>query len=393
MAIKWKRTRYPGVRFREHSKRKHGIMPDKYFAIRYQHNGKRKEEGLGWATGGWTAAKAFNLLSELKASAKTGAGPKRLAEKRRLADEERKQKELVLRRKKRADITFDELFSQYKSSVESRLANWYNYQYRYDVHIKPIFGDLPARNITIDKLKNFKIQLQEKGLALATVRHILGVMRQTFNWGADAEVFTGKSPFSGGEGKQLIPKMSKLNNSRKRVLSNEEEPLLMAELSKRSPDAHDMALVSIYSGLRYMEIAQLRWLDIDFSQDQITVIGKGNKERTVPMHKIVREVLLHRCPYVAPSNLVFPNAKGNVQKKISNTYPKAVEALGLNNGIDDRRYFVTFHTLRHTYATRLAELGTPLTVLRDLLGHRDLEMVSRYAKSTMEQAAARVARL
>ncbi|HHL43957.1 MAG TPA: site-specific integrase, partial [Hellea balneolensis] len=72
------------------------------------------------------------------------------------------------------------------------------------------------------------------------------------------------------------------------------------------------------------------------------------------------------------------------------SYADTVKELRLNDNIEDRRYRITFHTLRHTYATRLAEAGCPLTVLRDLLGHRDLIMVSRYAKSTLEQAAARV---
>ncbi len=54
MGTKWNSTKYPGVRYREHKSRKHGIRPDQYFAIRYQKDGKRKEEGVGWASEGWT---------------------------------------------------------------------------------------------------------------------------------------------------------------------------------------------------------------------------------------------------------------------------------------------------------------------------------------------------
>ena len=66
MAAKWKKTKYPGVRYYEHATRKHGIRKDRYYAIRYQKEGKRKEEGLGWASKGWTAEEANVELSELK---------------------------------------------------------------------------------------------------------------------------------------------------------------------------------------------------------------------------------------------------------------------------------------------------------------------------------------
>jgi len=58
MATKYFKTKYPGVRHRLHPTRKNGIKPDMYFAIYYYVNGKRKDEGLGWASKGWTAEKA-----------------------------------------------------------------------------------------------------------------------------------------------------------------------------------------------------------------------------------------------------------------------------------------------------------------------------------------------
>lgn len=45
--MKWGKTPFPGVRFRTHATRKHGVKPDQYFLIRYKLNGKDREEGLG----------------------------------------------------------------------------------------------------------------------------------------------------------------------------------------------------------------------------------------------------------------------------------------------------------------------------------------------------------
>jgi hypothetical protein len=50
MGRKWQKTRFKGVRFYEHDFRKHGVKKDRYLAIRYQKDGKRVEEGIGWTS-------------------------------------------------------------------------------------------------------------------------------------------------------------------------------------------------------------------------------------------------------------------------------------------------------------------------------------------------------
>ena len=75
MAHKRIKTKYPGVRYRDHHTQKHGVGPDKYFVIRYKASGTRKEEGLGWAFGGWNAEKAAQEFSRLKRAARLGEAP------------------------------------------------------------------------------------------------------------------------------------------------------------------------------------------------------------------------------------------------------------------------------------------------------------------------------
>lgn len=71
---------YPGVRYTEHATRKHGKKPDRYFSIRYSINKIKTEQGIGWASEGWTEKKAFDLACQLKQNAKTGTGPVTIAE-------------------------------------------------------------------------------------------------------------------------------------------------------------------------------------------------------------------------------------------------------------------------------------------------------------------------
>ncbi len=79
----WNSTNFKGVRYRKHATRKHGVKFDQYFSIRFQVDGKPIEQGVGWASEGMSAAKAYDLLNELKEAAKTGSAPATLKERRR----------------------------------------------------------------------------------------------------------------------------------------------------------------------------------------------------------------------------------------------------------------------------------------------------------------------
>src|SRR5271157_4300701 len=99
---KWKKTKYPGVRFREHETRKHGVSKDRYFVIRYQRDGRRNEEGVGWASEGWSAEKAANELAELKKAHMLGTrAPTRLSEKRQVEKEKQDEKRLAKEQQER----------------------------------------------------------------------------------------------------------------------------------------------------------------------------------------------------------------------------------------------------------------------------------------------------
>jgi integrase len=347
-------------------------MPDRYFALRFQFEGKRKEEGLGWASEGWTERKAVLQLEELKESAKKGTGPIRLSEKREQATEERKAKEQKKKLEQKMNKTFGVIFSAYLDWAKENKKHWSNDQYRYENHLKELLGDVRLKDINSFKLEQVKSKLSKKGLAPATVKHCLVIVRQVFNkailWGK----WDGNNPIKG-------VKLPKLDNQKLRVLSAQEESLLLPALKEKSSNVHDLAVMSLYAGLRFSEIVSLRWQDIDFNNLKLSVAGKGGKRRTVPINSTVHALLENRKKdEQSDTDLIFADRKGGIPPKISHSYFRVVDELKLNEG-REKAYQLDFHSLRHTYATRLATAGTPLNVLRDLLGHTDLQMVSRYS--------------
>ena len=93
------RTGVPGVLFRDHKTRKHGVKKDRYFVIYYRFNGKNHQEAVGWASDGWSAKKARDVLAELKRNQRRGEPPFTLREREELIKQkevERAQEEMTV---------------------------------------------------------------------------------------------------------------------------------------------------------------------------------------------------------------------------------------------------------------------------------------------------------
>jgi integrase len=190
------------------------------------------------------------------------------------------------------------------------------------------------------------------------------------------KLFSGPNPIKN-------VKMPIVRNQRERFLSFDEANLLLAELEKRDRDAHDMALISLQCGLRFGEIAALTGRDINFKGGTISIYDSKSGSRMAYMTDAVRDCLSRRMPE-EPGSSLFTNSDGNRYKKAPECYRDVANRL-FNVGIKEQRHRVSFHTLRHTFASLLALQGASLVVLRDLLGHKSLQMVSRYAHLSSDE--------
>lgn len=377
MAYQWLKTSYPGVRYREHKSRKHNNKPDRYFTIHYKLEGKQKEEGLGWASEGWTAEKANITRAELRKAQTTGEGAASLEEKRLLAEQARR--EAAERRAIEAKqlITFGQLWQKYSEWMSKASAEGDRLRYR--KHLKRRFANKPLSEISPFDLERMKSELLKKGLAPATVKHCLVQVRQVINKGIAWGLWNGENPVR-------KVKLPRLNNKRERFLTVEEAGRLLAALTEISPLQHDIALLSLHTGMRAGEMFALKWSHLDFRQNMIHIADpKGGKARKAFMTSTVRAMLQERLPdRKGPEHPVF-HTRGNPIKKLSRTFERVVDRLGFNKGITDRRQRVCFHSCRHTFASWLAIQGTPILTIKELLGHSSLEMTERYAHLMPDQ--------
>jgi site-specific recombinase XerD len=216
--------------------------------------------------------------------------------------------------------------------------------------------------LTNEHVRAFLLHLtQERKLAFSTFNQALNAARFFF-----LEVL--KRPFV-GEGLRYQKPPRRLP-----VVMNDEEVsrLLAAAVSLR-----DRALLetAYATGMRVSEVTRLLITDLDSGRMAIRVDqGKGRKDRYVMLSPSLLETLRAYWRESKPKGFLFPGVGGNKPLCIS-AAQKAFDRARLQAGIKKP---VSFHTLRHSFATHLIESGTSVRTIQALLGHRSLQTTERY---------------
>ncbi len=381
------KTNFPGVRYREHPTRKHGVQRDRYFSIRYRLDSKAVEEGVGWASEGYTPTDVYELLAELKRNHKTGTGHRTLAEKRELAEQDRQAAELAKQEAERLEMieaqankTFADLFEAYFESCQtSKGANSLRTErYLFAKFISPAIGQRTLKALAPLDLERIKSGIIKAGKSPRTSEYALAVVRQVINFAKRNRLFDGASPIE-------HVKPPRFDNRRLRFLTRDEAEALLTELKRMSLEVHDQALLSLHTGARAGEVLNLTWQDVDLDRNTLTLRDTKNAKTRMAFLNTRSAAMLaaRRGDKFQPTQHVFQGRDGRASS-ISRTFDRAVEHLGLNQGITDRRWRVCFHTLRHTAASWMVEAGVSLYAVKEVLGHSDFRMTARYAHLNSE---------
>lgn len=209
--------------------------------------------------------------------------------------------------------------------------------------------------------------LSEKDMSKRSEARILSALRSFFNW----LVMEGEREDNPCDGIES-PKIGRYLPA---VLSVEEVAAIMESVDTGTDAGlRDRAILEVLygCGLRVSEASSLRISNIFFEEEYISVIGKGDKQRIVPLGEVAADALkawlaARWTPEAEFSDIVFLNKKGRPLSRVSifNLVKKQALAAGVTREISP-------HTFRHSFATHLIENGADLRAVQEMLGHESI---------------------
>jgi site-specific recombinase XerD len=262
-------------------------------------------------------------------------------------------------------ITVEQLLERYnRDRMKAKAKNTIERDVTLRKHIEAYFGQFTLSQVAPEMIMDYRQVRYSKDKAIATVNRELAYLRNAFNVAIRHYRWCAYNPVA-----QV--KFDRENNQRDRWLTPEDAERLLTNLKGRYREIVEFAL---HTGLRKSELLNLSYAGVDLTRRVIVVKGKGGKIRTIPLNDVAYGILTERRKVRhIHGKLVFADRNGNpIQKTLlKNTFKKALKL----SGIED----FTFHDLRHTFATRLAQAGIDLYTISRLLGHNDISTTQRYA--------------
>ena len=160
------------------------------------------------------------------------------------------------------------------------------------------------------------------------------------------------------------------------VLDPDEAKALVEVPTDAPLGLRDRALLELFysSGLRLSELCALRWRDLDLAEGLVTVLGKGRKQRTVPVGSHACRALAewHKDTGGAADAPVFPGRNGPITQR---AVQLRLRQLAQRQGLFKR---VHPHLLRHSFASHVLESSGDLRAVQELLGHADIATTQIY---------------
>ena len=384
MKSKWVSTKLKGVLYYEHPTRKHGVKKDHYLAIRYQIKGNRIEEGIGWTSERdpeddqfWTEAKAALALERLRGAAKHGKteAPTRITEKREI-EKQRKEAEKEAQEQAEKDaITFGNYFdNDYLPTfkVGRKVSTTRKGEEHFKKWIEPVIGNIPLKDLKPFAIEKIKKNILSAGKTPRTLQYILATIRQVWNMARRDGRVAGDSPTK-------AIKIPKVDNRRVRFLNYDEAETLLNALKAKDSLTHKLALLSLQTGLRMGEMANLKWGHINIDRGIIEIVDpKGGEGRAAFMTGKIK-TMFKDMKHREPNEYVFTKKDGEKLKDTPKEFSKVVAELGFNKEVTDARRRVCFHSCRHTFASWHVSEGTDIYAVKSLMGHSNISMTERYS--------------
>lgn len=176
---------------------------------------------------------------------------------------------------------------------------------------------------------------------------------------------------------------SKTESKERKSLSLNQIKIMFESIEKSNMRDRTLFRFMVQTGLRVSEITNLKTEDVDLTEDFIHVIGKGNKERFVPIVKSLKPYLIEYIKWRLDNKVETDNFFIDIRSKKKGIGRIEIGLLlkKLATETEIPEYLVTPHVLRHTFATLSLCKGVDLYVLSNVMGHSSIKTTEIYAKS------------
>ncbi len=292
------------------------------------------------------------------------------------------------------NLTVNNLFELWLADIRLKVkeSSYMNYRMKYEKHIRSALGKLYYEKLTVEQLNDFVQAKLSSGLSLKYTSDIAGVIKSVCRFSKKRLGYEDKSEFL------VIPKGKP---KEKELIGKDEQTILNRYLTANPTASNIGILLSAATGVRIGELCALKWSDIDLEKRTLTVrntvqriknIGgntrtklivtspkSSSSAREIPLPDFIIPLL--RDLKASGEYYLLSGTRGIVEPRtMQYRFERILSDLKLSK--------VSFHSLRHRFATNCIELGFDVKTLSEILGHSSVEItLNRYVHSSMERKA------
>jgi integrase len=245
-------------------------------------------------------------------------------------------------------ITFGELGTKYMEYAKVNKRSWLRDEQMLESLTDFLGSERQVKEINPADIEGFKLR-RRKEVSGSTVNRELALLKRMFNLAIDWDLYLGSNPV------RKVKFFQEINMGFRTLTAEEEERFL----TNATPYIQDIAVFGLNTGLRIGEILSLTWKSVDLENNLLSVFAhKTNKIRAVPINTRARRVLEYW-------------ALGRKLEFVFYNHETGIEG-------------VTWHTLRHTFASRLVRRGVDIVTVQQLLGHSTVTVTMRYTHTNLD---------
>lgn len=244
-----------------------------------------------------------------------------------------------------------------------------------------VFDEADFCQVDSDQIRAWVVELMELQLSKTTINRKISTIKVFYKFLLKQELIVKNPTF----------KLTTLKRDKKLPEFVEEQSItaLLNHLSayQSFEDLRDVLILELFygTGMRLAELMNLKEDDVRFQEKQLKVIGKGNKERWIPLNATLLELIpkyikkKHEDSDNNSEFLVVTNAGEKVYRMfVYRTVKKYLSNVGNQSKKSP-------HVLRHTFATHLLDKGADLNAIKELLGHSSLATTQIYTHNTLDK--------